>query len=170
MAGLDCDVLVCAESKVSDRRHLSELRIPVFGCPQQRLRNSILGAQGMALYVREGFQSFRLIKLECSCHESCVFRICSRIKKNYVHAFTITQGSMVHFMTVFLTRWLGCNQLMIMQSLSLLGMTLLITLSGYSQSLLLIDMGVTLLIFAICQVVSNWCAVPLTLQVIDSIL
>ena len=28
MAGSDYDVFVCAESKVSDRRHLSELRIP----------------------------------------------------------------------------------------------------------------------------------------------
>ena len=55
VAGSDYDVLVCAESKVSDRRHLSELRIPGFGCPQQRLRNSTPGAQGMALYVRDGF-------------------------------------------------------------------------------------------------------------------
>ena len=47
VAGSDYDVLVCAESKVSDRRHLSELRIPGFGCPQQRLRNSTPGAQGM---------------------------------------------------------------------------------------------------------------------------
>ena len=39
-------VFVCAESKVSDRRHLSELRIPGFGCPQQRLRNSSPGAHG----------------------------------------------------------------------------------------------------------------------------
>ena len=31
------------------------------------------GAKGMALYVREGFRSFRQSKLESSCHESCVF-------------------------------------------------------------------------------------------------
>ena len=43
-------LLVCAESKVSDRRHLPELIIPDFSCQ---------GAQGMALYVREGFRSFR---------------------------------------------------------------------------------------------------------------
>ena len=58
VAGSDYDVLVCGESKVSDRRHLSELRIHGFGCPQQRLRNSTPGAHGMALYVREGFRSF----------------------------------------------------------------------------------------------------------------
>ena len=84
VAGSDYDVLVCAESLVSDRHHLSELCIPGFGCPQQRLRNSTPGAQGMALYVREGFLSFRQSRLECSCHESCVFRICSRINNIYV--------------------------------------------------------------------------------------
>ena len=62
-------VFVCAEPRVSDRRHLSELLIPGFGCPHQRLRNSTPGAQGMALYVTEGFRSFRQSKLECSHHE-----------------------------------------------------------------------------------------------------
>ena len=42
--------------------------------------------------------------------------------------------------------------------------------SGWSQSLILIDMGVMLFIFAICPVVSSWCAVPLTLLVIYTIL
>ena len=32
VAGSDYDVLVCAESKVSNRRHLSELHISDFGC------------------------------------------------------------------------------------------------------------------------------------------
>ena len=70
VAGSDFDVLVCAESKVSDRCHLSELRIPGFGWPQQRLRNSTSGAHGMALYVRDGFRSLQQSKLECTCHES----------------------------------------------------------------------------------------------------
>ena len=61
------DVLFCDESKVSDRRHLSELPIPIFGCPQQRLRNSTPGVQQMALYVRGGFRSFHQSKLKCSC-------------------------------------------------------------------------------------------------------
>ena len=37
----------------SDCLHLSELCVPGFGCPRQRLWNSTPGAQGMALYVRE---------------------------------------------------------------------------------------------------------------------
>ena len=59
---------------------------------------------------------------------------------------------------------------MIRGSLFLLVIPILITLSGYSQSILLIDMGVMLLIFVICQVVSSWDSVPLTLLVTDSIL
>ena len=74
--------------------------------------------------------------------------------------FTVTQSTTVHFMNVSLTLWHGSNQLMIRQSLSLLLMPMLITLSGWSQSLILIDMGVMLFIFVICQVVSSWCAGP----------
>ena len=44
VAQSDYDVLVCAECNVSDRLPLSELRIPGFGYPQQRLRNSTPGA------------------------------------------------------------------------------------------------------------------------------
>ena len=94
--------------------------------------------------------------------------------------FTVTHGTMVlHLMTVSLTNWLGCNQMMIRQSLSLLMKPMLITLSGWSQypptdrhgrDLLLIDKGVMLLISAICPVVSSWCALSLTLLVIDPIL
>ena len=53
VAGSDYDVFVCAESKVSNCRHLSELRIPGFDCPQQRLWNSTPGAESMAFYVME---------------------------------------------------------------------------------------------------------------------
>ena len=87
MDGSDYNILVCAGSKVSDRLHLSELRIPGFGWPQHRLRNCTPDAQGMALYVRERFRSFRKSKLECSFHESCAFRIYSRINNFYVYAF-----------------------------------------------------------------------------------
>ena len=91
-------------------------------------------------------------------------------KKFMCIPFTATQGTMVDFMTVSLTLWLGCKQLMIRHSLSSLLMLMFIILSGRSQSLLLIDMGVVFLIFVICQVVSSWCAVRLTLLVKDSIL
>ena len=92
VAGSDYDVLVCAEYKVSDRRHLSELRIHGLGCSKQTLRISTPGAKGMALYVREGFCSFRPSRLECSCQESCVFHICSRLNNFYVYEFCPNPG------------------------------------------------------------------------------
>ena len=91
VAGLDFDVLVCAESKVLDRNHLSEIRILGFGRPQQRLRNSTPGSLCMALNVREGFRSCRQSQLKCSCHESCI-RICIRINNFYVYAFYRNPG------------------------------------------------------------------------------
>ena len=51
------------------------------------MRNSTPGAQGMAMHVMEGFRSFRQSKLECSCNEFCVFRICSRINNFHVYVF-----------------------------------------------------------------------------------
>ena len=102
MAGSDYDISVCAASKVSDRRHLSELHIPDFCCrprrqpplthSPRRLINSTPGVQGVAHNVMEGFRSFRHSKLECSCHESCVFRICSRMNIFYIYAFYHNPG------------------------------------------------------------------------------
>ena len=60
---------------------------PGFSYPQQRLRNSTPDAQGIALYVWEGFCSFWQSKLECSCHEPCVLRICIIIYNFNVSAF-----------------------------------------------------------------------------------
>ena len=69
--------------------------------------------------------------------------------------FTVTQNTTADFMTVPLTLWLGYSQLIIKQSLTLLVMRMLITLSGWSLSFLLRGTGVMLLIFVICQVVSS---------------
>ena len=61
--------------------------------------------------------------------------------------FTATESTMVHFMTVSVTPLLGSNQLMIWPSLFLLVTPMLITLNGWSRSLLQIDVGVMILIF-----------------------
>ena len=72
VAGSDHDVLVCDESIVSDRRHLSDLSIPGFSCPQQRLRDSTPGAQGLCwrslLCLQMGLH-FR--SLSCQFYASC---------------------------------------------------------------------------------------------------
>ena len=57
----------------------------------------------------------------------------------YVIPFTVTKGAIVHFMAVFFTLWLGCNQLMIRRSLSLLVMPMFITQGGWNQSLIIND-------------------------------
>ena len=84
--------------------------------------------------------------------------------------FAVTQGTMVHFMIVFLTLRFGYSQLLVKKSLYLLVMRMLITLSSWSRSLLLIGTSVLLLKFVICRVVSSWCTVPLTLLVAGSTL
>ena len=57
VAGSDYDVLVYAESKVSDRRHLSESVLQALVAPTPAdATDSTPGAQGMALYVMEGFR------------------------------------------------------------------------------------------------------------------
>lgn len=83
VASADFDVLCLSETLVTDRRHISELRIPGFGGPQQRLAVARL-SRGLALYVRSGCLAFRQSGLECSCHEVMAFRICGPIHNFYV--------------------------------------------------------------------------------------
>ena len=171
VAGLDYDVLICAESKVSDRLRLSELHIPGFGCPQQKLRNSTPRVQFMALYAGEGFRFFRQRKLECSCLESCVFCICSRIHNFYVYAFHHNPGQD------------GSQHDCLLESMALVqsadDRAVFVFIGdanahhsecGWSLLLPLISTVVMFLIFAIFQVVSSWFAVPLTLLETDLIL
>ena len=87
VASAEFDVLVCSETLVSNRRHLSELRIPGFLGPQQKLRGSIPDALGLAVYVREGCKVFRQSKFECNCHESVVVRVCGNVHNFYVFGF-----------------------------------------------------------------------------------
>ena len=124
----------------------------------------------MDLYVRERFCSFRQTKLECSCHESCVFRICSRMDNFYVNALYRNPGHESSLYDCLLDSVAGYSQLMKKKSLPSSVMRMLNTLSGWSLSLLLISTCVILLIFAICQVVGSWFAVLLTLLVTNSIL
>ena len=84
VAGSNFDILLCSETLVSDRRHLSELRIPTFGGPQQRLAGCIPHARGSALYIREGVTAFRQSSFECRCHEMLVVRVCGNVSNLYV--------------------------------------------------------------------------------------
>ena len=94
-------------------------------------------------------------------------RVCSLYKKTNMCLLTIQEDDKHMFAHCCLVVFaIVCS---LKQSLSLM-MPMFITLSGWSRSLLLIDMDVMLLIFGICLVVRSWCAVPLTLLVTDSIL
>ena len=59
------DLLLCSETLVSDRRHISELLVPGFGRPVLLCRDGMPRASWMAEYVRDGHGAFRLPKFEC---------------------------------------------------------------------------------------------------------
>ena len=86
VASAGFDVIMCSETLVSNRRHLSEVRIAGFSGPQQRLLGSIPRARGSALYIREGVTATRQLCYECKCHEMMVVRICGNVSNIYVFA------------------------------------------------------------------------------------
>ena len=76
VASSQYDLLLCSETLVSDRRHMSELLVPGFGRPVLLCRDGVPRARGMAAYVRDGYGAFRQPKFECGCCEMLVFRVC----------------------------------------------------------------------------------------------
>ena len=52
-------LLLCSETLVSDRSHMSELLDPRFGRPVLLFRNGVPRARGMAAYVRDRYGAFR---------------------------------------------------------------------------------------------------------------
>ena len=84
-AANDCDVLFLSETMVSTRRHGCELLVPGFGKPHLKNRDcGILGAIGMAAYVRSGYRATRVKQYECSCHEMLVIRVSGRLTNYYI--------------------------------------------------------------------------------------
>ena len=75
MASSQYDLLLCSEILVSDRRHISELLVPVFGRPVLLCRDGMLRAHGIIVYVRDGHGAFCQPKFECPCCEMLVFRV-----------------------------------------------------------------------------------------------
>ena len=51
VASSQYDLLLCSETLVSDRRHMSELLVPGFGRPVLSRQDGVLHARGMAAYV-----------------------------------------------------------------------------------------------------------------------
>ena len=78
------DIVLCAETLVSARRHASELLLPGFGRPALSLRDVRPGARGLVMYVRKGFPAFRRAKYECTCCEMMVVRVCGSRQNFYL--------------------------------------------------------------------------------------
>ena len=68
--------LLCSETQVSDRHHISEFLVPGFGRPVLLCWDGVPRARGMAAYVRDGYGAFRQPKFECGFCEMLVFRVC----------------------------------------------------------------------------------------------
>ena len=68
-------VVVCAETKVTGRRQVSELLLPGFKAPTLLLRGARPNGLDMALFVRSGLSVSRWERFECSCCEFMVAKI-----------------------------------------------------------------------------------------------
>ena len=77
-------MLLCSETLVSDRRHISELLAPGFGRLVLLCLDGMPRARGMAACVRDGNGAFRQPKFECGCCEMLVFRVCGARQNFYV--------------------------------------------------------------------------------------
>ena len=76
MASSQYDVLLCSETLVTDRRHISEFLVPGFGRPVSLCRDVMPRSRKMATYVRDGNGAYRQPKFKCACSEMLVFIVC----------------------------------------------------------------------------------------------
>ena len=76
MTSSQYDILLCSETLVSDKRHVSEILVPVLGRPVLMFWGKMHRARGMAAYVRDGYGAFRQSKFECGSCEILVFMMC----------------------------------------------------------------------------------------------
>ena len=83
--------LLCSETLVLDRHHISELLVPEFGCPALLCWDGMQRARGMAAYVRDGYGTFCKPKFECGCCEMLVFRVCGARLNFYVFSLAVSQ-------------------------------------------------------------------------------
>ena len=79
------DFLLCSETLISDRHHISELLVPGFGHPVLLCRDRVPRARGMAAYVRDGYGAFHQPKFEM-----LVFRMCAA-RQNFLCVQSVSQ-------------------------------------------------------------------------------
>ena len=78
------DLLLCSETLVSDRHHISELLVPGFGRPVLLCWDGMPRARGIAAYFRDGYGAFCQPKFECGCCKMPIFRECGARQNFYV--------------------------------------------------------------------------------------
>ena len=76
VASSQYNLLLCFETLISDKRHISELLVSAFGRPVLLCRDGMPRARGMAADVRDGYGAFRQHKFECGRGKILVFRVC----------------------------------------------------------------------------------------------
>ena len=76
--------VLCSETLVSSRPHISELMVPGFGRPMQLFRGEVDRFRELAVHVRDGFSACGLRGYEYGSCEIVEVRICSSSHKFYV--------------------------------------------------------------------------------------
>ena len=108
-------LLLCSETLVSDRSHISELLVPGFGRPVL-CRNGMHRARLMAAYVRDGYGAFCQPKFECGCCEM-LYLWCVLLDRTFACSVCIaTLFKMIGFMSVYQQQTLPCRQWMCIPS------------------------------------------------------
>ena len=65
IASRDYDIILCSETMVTNRCHISELLIPDFNNPTLLLKGD--GEPGLVMYIRTGFSASLRNDLTCKC-------------------------------------------------------------------------------------------------------
>ena len=80
------DVIVCAETLVSTRRHSAELRLPGYSYQSVTCVDDRIASRGMSVYVRQKYPCARRKLFECSCHEVTCLKVSAKHMNFYVFA------------------------------------------------------------------------------------
>ena len=84
IAATKFDIVACYETKVTGRRHVSELLLPGFKATTLLLRGARPNGLGMALFVRSGISVSRQERFECSCCEFMIAKIPGQLFNCYL--------------------------------------------------------------------------------------
>ena len=153
VASSQYDLLSCSETLVSERRHMSELLVPGFGCPVLLCWDGMLQACGMA--VRDGYGAFHQPKFECGCCGMLVFRVCGARQNFYMFSLYCNSDLDDQIYDCLLTAMAAMQTVNACASFLFVG-----DLNSHHQRIVGFNYhkrhGVMASILPLCQVVINW--------------